>query len=102
MATLKNVGDNLDMLESAAKSQRRGALRGLRLQRVALELNLAGSQRQHAGDQIECRALARAVGADQPDDAAALNLEADIVDCDQTAEGFSRALRLQQRRSRRR
>ena len=69
---------------------------------MALELNLSGGERQHAGDQIEGRALARAIGADQSDDAAALDLEADIVDRDQSAKCFSRALRLQQRRSRRR
>ena len=60
------------MLEGAAEAERRGALRRLRPQRMALELDLAGGERQHAGDQVERGALARAVGADQPDDAAAL------------------------------
>src|SRR4051812_19892750 len=97
-----HVGDDLDMLKRAAEPERRGALRRLRLQRIAVEPDLAGGQRQQAGDQIEGGALAGAVRADQPDNAAALHLEADIVDGDQPAECFSRALRLQQWRSRRR
>ena len=39
-----HVGDDLDMLEGAAEAERCGALRGLRLQRVAFELNLAGGR----------------------------------------------------------
>ncbi len=78
------------MLEGAAQPERCGALRRLRAQRVALELDSAGAERQHAGDQIEGRALAGAVGADQADDAAAFDLETDIVDRDQPAECFSR------------
>ena len=39
-----HVGDDLDMLEGAAEAERRGALRRLRPQRVALELDLAGAQ----------------------------------------------------------
>ena len=62
-----------------AEAQRRRPLRGLRAQGVALELNLAGAERKHPGDQIERGALAGAIGPDQSDDAAALNLEADVI-----------------------
>jgi hypothetical protein len=45
-----HVGDDFYMLKGAAEAERRGALRGLRLQRMALELDLPRGQRQHAGD----------------------------------------------------
>ena len=53
---------------------------------------------QHAGDQVEGRALAGAVGADQRDDLAGLDVERHIVDGDHAAELLARALDLQQRR----
>ena len=37
-----HIGDDFDMLKRAAEAECRGALRRLRLQRMALELNLAG------------------------------------------------------------
>ena len=43
--------------------------------RAAVEQDVAGGQRQHAGDQVEDGALARAVRADQPDDLALLATE---------------------------
>ena len=46
----------------------------------------AAGRRQHAGDHVDQRRLARAVGADQPQDLAALEPQADAVDRAQLVE----------------
>ena len=51
----------------------------------------AGIRTQHAGDQIERRGLAGAVGTEQADDLAALHREVDVIDRDQPAEGAGQA-----------
>src|SRR5258708_22226875 len=90
-----HVGDDFDVLKGPTQAKGGGALWGLRPQRVTLELDLAGAQGQDAGDQVEGRAFAGAVRTDQPDDAAALDLEIDVVDGDEAAENLSGILHLQ-------
>ena len=66
----------------------------------AEEADLARARRQRSGDQVEHGALAGAVGTDQADDLAGLDLEADIVDGDQAAEALDGAVDSEQRRTR--
>src|SRR5437867_7856584 len=53
---------------------------------LALEKDLAGGQRNHAGDEVEDRALARAVGTDQAVDRAPRDGHGEIGDGQQAAE----------------
>ena len=48
----------------------------------------AGGRRQGAGEQVEDRALARAVWADQAEDFALIDLERDVVDRSEAAEAL--------------
>ena len=51
---------------------------------------------EHAGDQVEGRALAGAIGADQRDDLAGLDFERDVIDGDYAAELLAGLVDLQQ------
>ena len=62
-----------------------------RLMSLAEKADLALVQRQRAGDQVEHRGLAGAVGPDQAQNLAGLDLEAHIVDGDKAAEAACRA-----------
>ena len=93
-----HVGHQLDVLEGArdAAARRRPAAAAPSTL-LAEHRDVAAGRRQHAGDQVEGRALAGAVRADQPDDLARADVEDDVVDRDQAAELLARLLDLQQR-----
>jgi len=66
----------------------------LALRIVAQHPDLAAVAAQQAGEQVEHRRLARAVGTQQPKDLAALHLERQVVHRDQAAEATSGRLHL--------
>ena len=74
------------MLERSADSAP-GDLPGqLAVDAFAHERDRAGSQRRHAGNEVEGSAFTRAVRTDQANDLAGTQGEADVVHCDQTAK----------------
>ena len=65
---------------------------------AAVEQHAAGRRRQHAGEQIDERGLAGAVGTDQRVAGAALEPEVDVARGGERAEIFAQAAGLEQRR----
>ena len=55
----------------------------------AVEADRAGVGRKHAGDHVEQRGLAGAVGTDQREDRAGRHLEAHVVDREQAAKALA-------------
>jgi hypothetical protein len=55
----------------------------------------AAGRAQHTGDEVEGRALAGAVRADQGHNLAGLHVERDIVDSDHAAELLARVIELE-------
>ena len=70
--------------------------------RAARKRDLAAVGAQRPREQVEHRGLAGAVRPDQPEDLAGLDLEADIVDGDETAKSPLRAADLEKQRAGRR
>ena len=66
--------------------------------RAPVERDLAGGRDVVAGDHVEERRLAGAVGADERDDRAARDVEVDVVDRQQPAEPLGHPARLDQQR----
>ena len=60
---------------------------------LAVELDAAGIRRHESGQHVEQRGLPRAIGADQPQDLAALHRQAAIGHGTDTAEGFADVMR---------
>ena len=79
-------GEDIAVLERAADAEPRHALGARGAQRLAAERNRAGARPQLAGEQIDQRRFARAVGADERVNLAALELERHAVDRDQASE----------------
>ena len=92
----RHLGNHLHVLEGARDAQPRDGARALAADGLAAPVHRAARQRQHAGDQVEERGLAGAVGADQRDDVAAVQVEADVVDGHQPAELLAHRLHVQQ------
>ena len=63
---------------------------------LALEIDLAGSRGVDAGDELDQRRLAGAVVADQRDDLAVVDLQVDVPEDLDMAEGLLHALHLQE------
>jgi hypothetical protein len=74
-------------------------LRGQPLQRPTVQQDAPAARPPRPGEQVEHRRLAGPVGADQADDAAALDAERNIVDGLDPAEMLRHADRLQHRPS---
>lgn len=64
-----------------------------RADRLAAQQDLAGIHGDEAGEQVQQRRFAGAVGAEQANDAAACDREIDIVEHDMGAEGLAQLLR---------
>jgi len=64
----------------------------------ALESHPAGVGLQYAGYQAQQSRLSRPIGTDQANDLIPANLEANPVDCSQTAEALGKLLNLEKRR----
>jgi len=82
----RKSGERLDELEGAADARGADLVGTKALDRLSIEKNLARIRREHAGDHVEDRGLARAVGPDQPVDAALRHLERGLADGLQSAE----------------
>ena len=67
-------------------------MRRLSRELVTLEADGPRVGRQRAGEEVEDRALARAVGPDQPDDLAPLDRERDVVHGGEAAEALGQPL----------
>ena len=93
-----HVGHQLDVLEGSGDAELDDLLRRRVVDLVAEHGDRAAGRCQHAGDQVEGRALAGAVGADQGDDLAGLDVERDVVDGDDAAELLARLVDVQQHR----
>ena len=74
-------------LECARNSEARAAMRGQPVDACSGEADFAGIGALPAGDQVEQRRLAGAVGADQADDAGTVQRERNAVNGADTAEG---------------
>jgi hypothetical protein len=75
-----------DGLEGAADAQARNRVRRLAGDRLAVKDDLAFAGRVDAGDEVKNGGLAGAVGANQADQLAGVQLQLKIVDGAQTAE----------------
>src|SRR6266481_657809 len=64
---------------------------------VSEQRHRSADRRQRSGDQVEKRALSGSVGTDQSDDLAGANLEAHVIDCNQTAERSTNSVNLKDR-----
>jgi hypothetical protein len=82
----RKPGERLHQLESAADACGADLVRTKALDRLSIEKNLARIRREHPGDHVEDRGLARAVGPDQPVDAALRHLERGLAHGLQSAE----------------
>src|SRR6185295_10958309 len=85
-------GAELHVLERARYAAPDDAARGFAVDARAAEAHLARAHRQHPGDQVEHRALARAVRADETQDFTGTDRETHIVDRDEAAERLVGAL----------
>src|SRR5579885_1091106 len=84
-------------LEAAGDTQP-GALIGREpIERLAVERHGAGLVAQHAGDAVDERAFARAIGADEAQALSAPHLEIDAVERDEAAEALAEPADLEQR-----
>ena len=92
-----HIGDEFDMLESARDAESGDVARLRIADRAAVEKDVAGGQRQDAGDQVENGALARAVRADQRDDLPCCHGKIHGVDGSQPTEALDRAAYAEQR-----
>ena len=95
-----HVGHQLDVLEGPGDAEFCDFLRRRVVDVLAVHRDGAAGGGEHAGDQVEGGALAGAVGADQGDDLAGLDVEGNVVDGDHAAELLSRVVDLQQRAGR--
>ena len=73
-------------LEAACNAEPRALMRGQTVERAAGKANAARLVAQRAAHAVHQRALARAVGADEPDAFAVLDGELDRLQRDETAE----------------
>ena len=97
----RHLGKEPHVLESPGNTQTSDDIRVLSGNTLAIERDRPAGHWQRAADQVEHRALACAIGADQPEDLAAANLERKIVDRDEAAKLFSGSLDHEQRPGRR-
>src|SRR2546421_1816219 len=75
-----------EVLERAADAELRDAMRRQRQERATLEEDGAAIRRVEPRETVEERGLARAVGADEPDDLAHVDVERDGVEGDDAPE----------------
>src|SRR4029079_16717702 len=93
-----HVGYQFDVLEGPGNAELDDFLRRRVVDLGAEHGDRAAARGQDAGNEVEGRALAGAVGTDQGDDLARPDIERDVVDGDDAAELFSRLVDLQQYR----
>src|SRR5699024_2183742 len=86
-----HVHTDLQILERARHAQTAQSVRRLGGDITAIERHAPGRGLIDAGDQVEQRRLAGAVGADDGIDLAALYLEIQILDCQHAAEFLAQA-----------
>ena len=79
-------------LEGAGNASPTDRVRGKTCDVLALEADRSGRRAQVAGNQIERRALARAVRADQAQNFTLADFEGDLVDRQETAEALGQPL----------
>ena len=91
-----HVRHQFDMLEGAGDAEPGHLLRRRVIDFPAEHRDRAARRSQHAGDQVEGRALAGAVRADQRHDLAGPDVEGNVVDRDHAAELLARMVDLQQ------
>ena len=89
----RQIGKQLVDLEGARDAEPHARMRAHAGDVVAVEQDLAGTRRQHAGQQIDDRGLAGAVRADQRMARALLDLERHIVGRDDAAEALFEMIR---------
>ena len=74
------------MLPGARQAEARPLVQRQSIERFAVQRDRAGVGRKHAGNQIEQRRLAGAVGPDQPEDPTLAHRQIDVVGDDDAAE----------------
>jgi len=84
-------------LEGARNAGLRDAVRRQHRDGPAFERDAAAVGRGSAGDKIERRRLAGTVGSDQPENFAAREREAQVIDGDEAAEGLAHVVEAQDR-----
>ena len=89
--------ERLHELEGAADAGVAGAIGPQAGDHLAVQADGAGVGREDAGDHVEDRGLARAVGADQRMDRAGRHAEAHVVHRAQAAEALADAVELEPR-----
>jgi hypothetical protein len=92
----RHAGEGACHLEGARDADARATLGRQPVHRLVVEPDLARRRRVEAGDAVEQRRLARAVGADQADDLAALHAEGHVVVGHQAAEALGHVADVEQ------
>src|SRR5262249_17428178 len=93
------MAEETAVLERAAHALRGDLVRREPVDRLALEADAAGLRHGVAGDRVEERRLAGAVGADEGDDLAGRDAERDAIDGGQSAEADRDLGDLEERRA---
>ena len=96
----RHVGEQAFVLESAHHAEPADAGGAEAVDPAAHELDFPGAQPVEAGNQVEGRALAGAVRADQTEHLALVEVEVEVGNRDQPAKAADEAARLEQHRSR--
>ena len=86
------AGEFLRDLERAGEAHMAALMHGKPGDVAAFEQDAAGARHEPAGDHVEERRLAGAIGADEAGDAAAVDFEAHIIDGDEPAETHRHAI----------
>src|SRR5690606_18144139 len=85
----------LHVLKAATYAQARDLARRQRVEPLIEKAHTSAGCLQYTGNEVEGRALAGAVGADQAHDFAGPHTEADVVDRDKTTEFFADSVHFQ-------
>src|SRR5215207_953035 len=96
----RQAGEGPRQLEAARQPAARALMRRQAVERLVGEAHAACLVVQRAADAVDQRRLARAVGPDQAEPLARLDLEVDAVERDEAAEALAEAADLQERRHR--
>jgi hypothetical protein len=96
----RHLPEDRGLLAQVAHAQARSLEHGQPRHVVPVEQDLAAVRRDHPHGHAEGRGLARAVGPEQADDLALVDVEGDVLDDGAIAEALRQALRAEQRHRR--
>src|SRR5689334_1181208 len=91
----RQAGERSRQLEASCKAAMRALMSGQTVDDVAIKCHRTSLVLQRSANAIDQRAFAGAIGPDQTEPLARLDLEVDPVECDEASEAFAQALDVQ-------